>query len=139
MPPGGLKWMPFAPAAAAGWDAGATRTAGSRRRVERTCEGFVRRVARLESDREHVGPGRQQPVRGPLEQDPPPQRAGRLARDGCDDPVGVEPGEMQPRGQPGTVHAGLVEGVAEDANKAGERVGSGAHTSRSSPHAHPRA
>ena len=133
MPPGGLKWTPFGAGTCSGVGAAATLTAGPVRALERACERLVRRVARVESDREQVGLGGKQSVRRPLEQDPPPQRAGRLARDGCDKPIGVEAREMQPRSKPGAVHVGLVKRLGEDANKAGEGIGSSAHVPRSSP------
>jgi hypothetical protein len=51
----------------------------------------VRRVAGVQGDAEDVLVGRQEPVRGPLEEDPATQGARRLARDCRNDPVEVEP------------------------------------------------
>ena len=65
----------------------------------------------------------QQAVRRPLQQDPPAEPARWLAGHLADDPVEVEPGEVQATGDLLRARFVLVQGIGQHVDEGGEGVG----------------
>jgi hypothetical protein len=102
--------------------------AGPIRPGEGAGECLVRSVARLDRDVEHRPFGGHEPVRRPLEQDPTAKRGRGLAGDSCDDPVEVEPRQVDAQGQVLTRGLVVVQRVGENVHEGREGVGCDAHT-----------
>ena len=89
---------------------------------EGPAERLVRAVPGLDGDVEHGVDGAGEPVRRPLEQDPAPQRTGRLPAGGGDEPVEVEPGQVRPGGEVVGAQLGVVEPGLCQVEDPGHRV-----------------
>jgi hypothetical protein len=87
----------------------------------------VRRVARLDRDPQHVVVCRDQAVRGPFEQDAPPECRRRLAGGGRHESVDVKAREVQARRELLARGVVVVERLREDVHEAGKGVGCRAH------------
>ena len=99
-------------------------------------EGLVGGVAGVDRDRQHLVGRRDEPVGGPLEQDAPAERGGRLAGRRRDEPVEVEPREVHAGGQRLARRLVIVERGRENLEKPGKGVVRSAHArDRTSGHA----
>ena len=111
-----------------GFDADAGRLPAPRGRrqavgpPERPREGLVAVVSGLHRHPDHAVVGGDQLIGGAFEQDPPPDRGGRLARGGRHQAVEVEPGQVRPCRERLRERRMVVQRVREDVEEAGERI-----------------
>ena len=81
-----------------------------------------------------AGSRRDQPGCGALQEDAAAQRPGRLAGGSADQPVRVEPGQVEAAGQVVARHVRFVEGVREDIHERHEGVACALAGRRHAPH-----